>query len=32
LTGYQVISGNPPQIFRDPNATDPNRLYIDKPE
>ena len=32
LTGYQVISGNPPRIFRDPNATDPNRLTIDKPE
>jgi hypothetical protein len=32
LTGDQVISGNPPRIFRDPNATDPNRLVIDSPE
>ena len=32
LTAYQVISGNPPRIFRDPNATDVNRLTIDKPE
>jgi hypothetical protein len=32
LTGYKVISTNPPQIFRDPKATDPNRLVIDKPE
>ena len=32
LTGYQTISGNPPRIFRDQNATDPNRLIIDKPE
>lgn len=32
LTRYQVISGNPPNIFRDPSATDPNRLVIDKPE
>jgi hypothetical protein len=32
LTGYQLISNHPAQIFRDPNATDPQRLYIDKPE
>lgn len=32
LTGYQVISNNPPPIFRDPNATDPNRLIIDVPQ
>ena len=32
LKGYQVISNNPPPIFRDPNATDPNRLFIDQPE
>jgi hypothetical protein len=32
LTGYKVISTNPPRIFRDPKATDPNRLVIDKPE
>ena len=32
LTGYKVLSNNPPRIFRDPAATDPNRLYIDKPE
>jgi hypothetical protein len=32
LTGYKVISTTPPQIFRDPKASDPNRLVIDKPE
>jgi hypothetical protein len=32
LTGYKVISTNPPRIFRDPKASDPNRLVIDKPE
>jgi hypothetical protein len=32
LTGYKVISTKPAQIFRDPKATDPNRLVIDKPE
>jgi hypothetical protein len=32
LTGYKVISTNPQRIFRDPKATDPNRLVIDKPE
>jgi hypothetical protein len=32
LTGYKVLSNNPSRIFRDPAATDPNRLYIDKPE
>jgi hypothetical protein len=32
LTGYELMSANPPSIFRDPKATDPNRLYIDKPE
>ena len=32
LTGYKEISTNPPRIFRDQKATDPNRLVIDKPE
>ena len=32
LTGYKLISSNPPRIFRDPQATDPNRYYIDKPQ
>jgi hypothetical protein len=32
LTGYKAISTSPPRIFRDPKATDPNRLVIDKPE
>jgi hypothetical protein len=32
LTGYQLISNHPVAIFRDPNATDPARLYIDKPQ
>ena len=32
LTGYKVISDHPPQIFREPKALDPDRLYIDKPQ
>ena len=32
LTGYKVISNHPAPIFRDPSATDPERLYIDKPQ
>jgi hypothetical protein len=32
MTGYQLISNHPAQIFRDPSATDPARLYIDKPQ
>jgi hypothetical protein len=32
LSGYKLISNNPPGIFRDPQATDPNRYYIDKPQ
>lgn len=32
LTGYKLISNRPPQIFRDPKALDPDRLYIDKPQ
>lgn len=32
LTGYKLISNNPPRIFRDPQATDPNRYSIDKPQ
>jgi hypothetical protein len=32
LTGFKVISDHPSQIFRDPKALDPERLYIDKPE
>jgi len=32
LTGYKVISTHPPQIFREPKALDPDRLYIDKPQ
>jgi hypothetical protein len=32
LMGYKVISTTPQRIFRDPKATDPNRLVIDKPE
>jgi hypothetical protein len=32
LTGYQLISNQPAQIFREPTATDPARLYIDKPQ
>jgi len=32
LTGYKAMSSNPQRIFREPKATDPNRLVIDKPE
>jgi hypothetical protein len=32
LIGYKVISSSPQRIFRDPKATDPSRLIIDKPE
>lgn len=32
LTGYKLISNHPSQIFRDPKAMDPDRLYIDKPQ
>jgi hypothetical protein len=32
LTGYQLISDHPAQIFRDPKALDSDRLYIDKPQ
>jgi hypothetical protein len=32
LTSYKLISDHPPQIFRDPKAMDPDRLYIDKPQ
>ncbi|HEY6841352.1 MAG TPA: hypothetical protein VI114_09045 [Chthoniobacterales bacterium] len=32
LTSYKLISNHPPQIFRDPKAMDPDRLYIDKPQ
>ncbi|MBV9490124.1 MAG: hypothetical protein JO069_10430 [Verrucomicrobia bacterium] len=32
LTNYRLLSSTPAQIFRDPRATDPNRLAIDKPE
>ena len=32
LTGYKLISNHPPQIFREPKALDPDRLYIDKPQ
>ena len=32
LTGYKLISDHPPQIFREPKALDPDRLYIDKPQ
>jgi hypothetical protein len=32
LTGYKIISERPSGIFRDSNATNPDRLYIDKPE
>jgi hypothetical protein len=32
LVGSKLISNNPPPIFRDAQATDPNRYYIDKPE
>jgi hypothetical protein len=32
LTGVEVISKNPPEIFRSPQAHDVDRLVIDKPE
>jgi hypothetical protein len=32
LVGYKLISNNSPIIFRDPQATDPNRYFIDKPQ
>jgi hypothetical protein len=32
LTGYKLLSNQPPQIFRDPKALDADRLYIDKPQ
>jgi hypothetical protein len=32
LTGVEVISKNPPEIFRNPQAHDVDRLVIDKPE
>jgi len=32
LTGYKIISERPSGIFRDLNATNPDRFYIDKPE
>jgi hypothetical protein len=32
LSDYKIISNSPPSIFRDPQATDPNRYYIDKPQ
>ena len=32
LTGYKLISDHPPQIFRNPQALDPDRLSIDKPQ
>jgi hypothetical protein len=32
LTGYKLLSERPAQIFRDPRAMDPDRLYIDKPQ
>jgi hypothetical protein len=32
LTGYKLLSNQPPQIFRDPKALDVDRLYIDKPQ
>jgi hypothetical protein len=32
LTGYKIISDHPPSIFRDSNAMNPDRLYIDKPQ
>ena len=32
LTSYKLISDHPPEIFRDPKAMDPDRLYIDKPQ
>jgi hypothetical protein len=32
LTSYKIISDHPSGIFRDPNAMNPDRLYIDKPQ
>jgi len=32
LMGYKLMSNHPAQIFRDPRAMDPDRLYIDKPQ
>jgi hypothetical protein len=32
LTSYKIVSDRPPGIFRDSNATNPDRLYIDKPQ
>jgi hypothetical protein len=32
LVDYKIISERPLGIFRDPNATNPDRYYIDKPE
>jgi hypothetical protein len=32
LTAAEVISKSPPEIFRDPQAHDVNRLIIDKPQ
>ena len=31
LTGYKIISDHPPSIFRDSNAMNPDRLYVDRP-
>jgi hypothetical protein len=32
LTGYELISSDPPSIYRDPGATDPTRLSLDRPQ
>ena len=32
LTSYKIISDRPSGIFREPNATNPDRLYIDRPQ
>jgi hypothetical protein len=32
LTSYRIISERPAGIFRDANAMNPDRLYIDKPQ
>lgn len=32
LTGYKLISDNPPEIFRDPRAHDVQSLTIDRPQ
>ncbi len=32
LTNYKVLSSNPPSIYREPSATDPNRITIDTPQ